>query len=143
MLKSFPSSFRASYAARVDVALVEHSLRGKLDLYRRICSDFVGVETDKGSVDAFEKWDGIRSTAAARAATIGAKAKRATKRARKSQLLGRRALKSGAYTYITSDERTAKNEHGDDSRSDSDADSDVESDAGAEDSAATDTDSDI
>ena len=100
--------YRASYAARVDVAVVQHALGSKTALYQKICEEFVMLPADDKTKQILERWDSNRSKAAAQAATAEGKAKRAAKKARKSQLLQRKALRAGAYTYITVEERAGK-----------------------------------
>lgn len=81
-------------------------------MYERICKEYVGIEATDKTMGTFRWWDDRRTQAAAKALTAQAKAKRAVKRARKTQLLRRQALRAGAYTYITSDERAMKAEVG-------------------------------
>ena len=66
------------------------------------------LPADDKTKQILERWDSNRSKAAAQAATAEGKAKRAAKKARKSQHLQRKALRAGAYTYITVEERAGK-----------------------------------
>lgn len=87
----------------MDVTIIEHAFGGKASLYAEICENFVGVPVNDQSMRTLTRWDDKKKLEAAKAATDEGKTTRATKKARKTQLLQRRALKAAAYTYITSD----------------------------------------
>lgn len=110
---------------------MEHALRGKSVLHTKICEEFVGVNAEKKSVEALARWDRIKKHAGTFAQTAEGKARRAVKKARKTRLLLRQAMRAGSYTYVTSDERAAKAE-ADETGSDEEIESEAESDHGAE-----------
>ena len=89
-------------------------------MYERTCEEYVGLEPDEETKRILKQWDRDRAAAAAKATTAEAKETRSAKKARKTQLLLRKALRAGAYTYITSDERAAKIERGSDGENESD-----------------------
>lgn len=115
----------------MDVAIVEHALQRKAALYEKICNEFVGVSAQEDTIKILDRWDGNRARAATQAATADGKAKRAGKKARKTKLLQRQALRVEAYTYVTSDERAAKAERGEQD-AESGSGSDDETDSGTE-----------
>lgn len=110
------------------MAIVEFSFGGKAKLYEMICKEHVGIKASDETMRILEQWERKNKRAAAKAATAEGKAKRAVKKARKTHFLQRHALRAGAYTYVTSDERAAKVEDGENSC----CESDVETDSGTE-----------
>ena len=100
--------FRSSYAARVDVAVVEYILRGHLQLYRKICREFADVEVDEGTVNQLARWDEVRTKARSKSATAEGKQRRADKKARKTRLLQRHTLRADDYIYSMSLQMTRR-----------------------------------
>lgn len=104
--------------------MIETTCRGQAALYQRICEEFVGVAAAKEALAILAESDSKRKKVSAQGGTVEGKKKRAEKRARKSRLLQRQALRAANYTYIMSDERAAEWK-----REDSDSGSETETDA--------------
>lgn len=100
--------FRCSYTARVDSAILEHVLGGKLSLHKRICAEFAKTEISNETALALEKWDDVSVRVRDKAATVEGKRQKAEKKVRKTRLLQREAVRSGSYTYMTTEEKDAK-----------------------------------
>lgn len=119
--------FRSSYTGRVDVAVVEHNLRGKLGLYKNICQDFAEMAVKGETIKQLERWDKARANAAILLASAESKRRKAEKKVRKTRLLQREAVRSGTYIYVTSEEQAAQFKRDDDSGSETETDRELHS----------------
>lgn len=97
-----------SYTARLDAAVLEHNLGGELPVHNRICGEIIKHDVSSTTARTLGLWDDARKRAHNKAATAEGKQKKGEKKARKTRLLQRAALRSGAYTYVTSEEQAVK-----------------------------------
>lgn len=105
----------------MDVAVVEHNLGGKRLTYEKICQEFAGQDISEHTVQTLARWDRVTEKAAEVTATVEGKRRKAAKKARKTELLQRKQLRSGAYTYVTSEKLAAELEEDSGSETESDA----------------------
>ena len=81
---------------------------GKAPLHEKICTDFAEVDGIEASRQTLRGWDRIVEKAVEKADTTEGKRRRASRKARKTELLRRTPARSSAYTYFTAAEQTAK-----------------------------------
>ena len=116
-LKLLTMSRSSSYTARVDIAIIEYILHGKLPLHRRICSEFIGIQVDTSAEADLAARDEYKAKQVKKRTMPEEKRRRTEGKIHKKKLLRRKTLNAGDYIYVTSDEQAVIEAKGEESDS--------------------------